>query len=268
MKLAISNIAWEAEEEHEISCIMQELGVGGAEIAPSKISSDITRISANELRDYKSFWNNKHIDIVAMQSLLYGHSEMRLFFDSISREKTLGHLQLCADIGAELGVKALVFGSPKNRIIPADYDYMGDAKEFFDKIGRYCTRKGSVFCMEPNPSEYGTNFLCNTRDAISFVREVDNKGLKVNIDTGTIIANNEDYKEILDDGWDYIGHVHISEPFLNLIDRSRCIYKDLINSLSERNYLEYVSIEMKANPKKQNIEAVKGVLKDISLLFA
>jgi sugar phosphate isomerase/epimerase len=267
MKLAISNIAWEVEEEHEISCIMQELGVEGVEIAPSKISSDITRIGAQDIWKYKTFWDNKSIEIVAMQSLLYGHPEMRIFFDSSSREKTLFHLQLCADIGEKLGVKALVFGSPKNRFIPNNYDYMDVAKEFFDDIGRYCKRKGSVFCMEPNPTEYGANFLCRTKDAINFVKEVDNEGLKVNIDTGTIIMNQEDYKEILNYGRTYIGHVHISEPFLNLIDKSRDIYKSIINRLNELDYSGYVSIEMKANPQKQNIESVKGVLKDIHPLF-
>jgi D-psicose/D-tagatose/L-ribulose 3-epimerase len=267
MKLAISNIAWEVEEEHDISCIMRELGVDGVEIAPSKISSDITQIGAQDLLNYKNFWNNKDIEIIAMQSLLYGHPEMRIFFDSTSREKTLHHLQLCADIGEKLGVKALVFGSPKNRFIPSDYDYMDAAKEFFDDIGRYCKRKGSAFCLEPNPMEYGANFLCHTKDAINFVKEVDNDGLKVNIDTGTIIMNQEDYKEILDYGLAYTGHVHISEPFLNPIDRSRDIYKNVINQLNEFDYSGCISIEMKANSQKQNIEAVKGVLKDIRPLF-
>lgn len=268
MKLAISNIAWEGEEEHEISHLMQELGICGVEIAPSKISSDITQIDAQDLLNYKNFWNNKHIEIIAMQSLLYGHPEMRIFFDSTSREKTLHHLQLCADIGEKLGVKALVFGSPKNRFIPDDYDYMDTAKEFFEDIGRYCKRKGSAFCLEPNPTEYGANFLCRTKDAITFVREVDNEGLKVNIDIGTIIMNREDYRDILNYGLAYTGHVHISEPFLNPIDTDRDIYKNIINLLNDFDYSGCVSIEMKSTFQKQNIETVKGVLKDICHLFS
>jgi len=267
MKLAISNIAWEAEEEHEISCLMQELRVCGVEIAPSKISSDITQIGAQDLLKYKIFWNKRNIEIIAMQSLLYGHPEMRIFFDSNSRELTLRHLQLCADIGEKLGVKALVFGSPKNRFIPNDCNYMDTAKEFFDDIGRYCKRKGSAFCLEPNPKEYGANFLCHTKDAIDFVKEVDNEGLKVNLDTGTIIMNQEDYKQILNYGLAYTGHVHISEPFLNPIDMNRDIYKNIINRLNDFDYSGCISIEMKPNSQKQNIEAVKGVLKDIRPLF-
>lgn len=267
MKLAISNIAWEVEEELEISSLMQELGVGGVEIAPSKISSEITQIGAQDLLKYKMFWNNKKIEICAMQSLLYGHPEMRIFFDSISREKTLRHLKLCADIGEKLGAKALVFGSPKNRLIPSDCDHIDIAEEFFDDIGQYCKGKGSAFCLEPNPPEYGTNFLCHTKDAIDFVREVDNDGLKVNIDTGTIIMNQEDYKEILDHGLAYAGHVHISEPFLNPIDKNRKIYKNIIEILNEFDYSGCISIEMKANSKRQNIGAVMAVLKDISSLI-
>jgi len=267
MKLAISNIAWKVEEELEISSLMQELGVRVVEIAPGKISSDFTQIGAQDLLKYRLFWNNKNIEICAMQSLLYGHPEMRVFFDSISREKTLRHLKLCADIGEKLGANALVFGSPKNRLIPNDCDHMEIAEEFFDDIGQYCKRKGSAFCLEPNPPEYGANFLCHTKDAIDFVRKVDNDGLKVNIDTGTIIMNQEDYKEILDYGLAYAGHVHISEPFLNPIDKNREIYKNIIEILNEFDYSGCVSIEMKADSKRQNIGTVRDVLKYICSLF-
>jgi len=270
MKLSISNIAWGTKEEDDVASLMQQMEINGIEIAPSKIASDIYKINGIDVIKYKDYWLSKDIEIIAMQSLLFGHPEMTIFYDEISREDTFNHLKLCIDIGKPLGVKAFVFGSPKNRYIPKESEKVSRdiANEFFDRIGTYCHKEGVVFCLEPNPREYGANFLCNTMDALDFVEEVDNRGLMINLDTGTMIMNNEDYKEIIRESLYYAGHIHISEPFLNPIDPNRDIYAELVNILKYSNYSGSVSIEMKAISQNNNIENVKNALIFIKNSFA
>ena len=50
-----------------------------------------------------------------------------------------------------------------------------------------------------------------------------------------------------------INHVHISEPYLEVI-RERAIHKDFLKILKVLNYKNYISIEMKNNG---NLEVVK-----------
>ena len=268
MKLSISNIAWNNSEEEYIASLMQQIGIKGIEIAPSKILPNFAKLKNVDIIKYKDFWQNKGVEIVAMQSLLYGHPEMKIFYDKTTRENTLEHLKLCVDIGEKLGAKALVFGSPKNRYIPDNsIDFEDTAIEFFDLIGTYCYEKGIVFCMEPNPKEYGANFICNTEEALDFVKTVNNEGLKMNIDTGTIIANNEDYKRFLKEALAYAGHIHISEPFLNPIDPNRIIYKELADILRRFNYSKNISIEMKPLSENDNAENVRNTLISMSQLY-
>lgn len=270
MKLSISNIAWDIKEEENIASLMQQMEIKGLEIAPSKIVSDISKINEIDIIRYKDYWLSKDIEIVAMQSLLFDHPEMTIFYDEMSRENTFNYLKFCIDIGKMLGAKAFVFGSPKNRYIPIESKKIseGIANEFFDRVGTYCHKEGAVFCLEPNPGEYGANFLCSTKDTLDFVKEVDNRGLMINIDTGTMIMNNEDCNEIIRTSLDYAGHIHISEPFLNPIDHNRGIYNELANILKYSDYSESISIEMKALSSDNNAENVKKALIFIKNLFA
>ncbi len=153
------------------------------EITPGKLLHE--KINKEEVFKYKHFWNKKGIEIVAMQALLYGHPELKIFEDEKTREKTLEHFKKCIDLGALLGIKALVFGSPKNRNIPdqAKKDHRKIAMDFFDRIGTYASSKKIFFCIEPNPKEYGTNFICTTQEAFNFVRALDNTGIKINVVT-------------------------------------------------------------------------------------
>ena len=270
MKLSISNIAWGIKEDENIASLMQQMEIKGLEIAPSKIVSDFSQINDIEVIKYKDYWLSKDIEIVAMQSLLFGHPEMTIFYDEMSRENTFNHLRFCIDIGKMLGARAFVFGSPKNRYIPTESKKTSKdtAIEFFDRIGKYCHKNEVAFCLEPNPVEYGANFLCNTNEALDFVQEVDNRGLMINIDTGTMIMNNEDYREIMTKSLAYAGHIHISEPFLNPIEPSRGIYNEIADILKESDYSESISIEMKALSEVDNAENVENALIFTKKLFA
>lgn len=270
MRLSISNIAWETQENDIIASFMQQIGITGLEVAPGKIVSDIYKTNNADIKKYKNYWLSKNIEIVAMQSLLFGHPEMRIFYDEMSRENTFNYLKYCIDIGKMVGANAFIFGSPKNRYIPVESKKLskGIAIEFFDKIGNYCHKNNVYFCLEPNPVEYGTNFLCNTKEALDFVKEVDNCGLMINIDTGTMIMNNEDYRNIMDKSLAYAGHIHISEPFLNPIDQCRRIYAEIADIIKESNYSGRISIEMKALSQDDNAKNVEKALIFVRKIFA
>lgn len=269
MRLSISNIAWENQENDIIASFMQKIGIKGLEVAPAKIASDLYKTDDVDVKKYKNYWRSKDIDIVAMQSLLFGHPEMKIFYDELSRENTFNYLKICIDIGKMLGAEAFVFGSPKNRYIPVASKRMSKdiAIEFFDKVGNYCHNNKVAFCLEPNPVEYGTNFLCNTKEALDFVKEVDNRGLMVNFDTGTMIMNNEDYGNIMEKSLDYAGHIHISEPFLNPIDPCRRIYAEIADMIRESDYSGRISIEMKALSQDDNAKNVEKALIFVKKLF-
>lgn len=117
MKIAISNIAWHSHEEESIATVMQELGVKGVEIAPTKVWQSPLAASDSEVTSYRNFWESKGIQIVAMQALLFGRPELTIFQNAEKRKETFEYLCGMIILASKLGIKNLVFGSPKNRII-------------------------------------------------------------------------------------------------------------------------------------------------------
>lgn len=269
MRLSVSNIAWLNREEDDMLGLLKSNGFEGLEIAPTGIWPDVAGITEKEALRYRSHVNDRGIRIIAMQSLLYGHPELQVFDSPENRARTLAHLRECIDLGARLGVRAFVFGSPRNRAmqgVPGS-DHWRIAADFFREIGTYAHEKGASFCIEPNPAVYGTNFINTTTEAIDFVRSVDNPGLKVNVDTGTILLNREDYRAILDrEAMDSIGHVHVSEPFIGPI-QSMETHKGISDILKCHDYRGAVSIEMKKVSETDNSENVRDALAKVRGLY-
>ena len=97
-----------------------------------------------------------------------------------------------------------------------------------------------------------------TYQAVEMAYKANSAGIRVNVDLGTIIHNEEDVYSLKQIS-EYINHVHISEPFLNLI-KPREIHQQLFTILKDLDYSGFVSIEM-AN--KGNIQEVKETIKYI-----
>lgn len=255
MKLAISNIAWNSEKDIQMYQYMHDNGYEGIEIAPTRIFSD------NPYNDLikAAEWANKlqtdfSLCISSMQSIWYGRKE-NLFNSIKEREELLRYTQKAIDFAVTIKCGNLVFGCPKNRNI-TDNAKEKDAIPFFKIIGDYAWQKGTVIGLEANPLIYHTNFINSTQEALDFIEQVDSKGIRLNLDIGTMVVNNET-PDILVGKVCYINHVHLSEPRLSMIIR-RKLHKDIIDILEKENYKKYISIEM---AEQEDINKIFEVMK-------
>jgi len=73
---------------------------------------------------------------------------------------------------------------------------------------------------------------------VSFIREINHSHLRLNLDFGALITNNEDLEDYYKYA-DIIQHIHLSEPFLRPLEK-RNIHK----KLKTLNCDKYISIEM------------------------
>lgn len=260
MKLAISNIAWEADEDTEIFQAMKKMGYTGLEIAPTRIVDTPPYEKLIEAKRFqKKLFEEYEIEICSMQSIWYGCSE-NLFDSEMAREELLNYTRKALSFAQQIKCSNLVFGSPKNRNMNESAN-IETAKSFFAAMAELAQEKKIAIAIEANPTIYGTNFLNTTKEAICFVREINSPWLRVNLDVGTIIENNESLDELLLFG-DLIHHVHISEPHLELI-RNRDLHKEVFQFLRKIKYNGFVSIEM----KKQNLQDVFPAMRYISEIF-
>ena len=258
MKLAISNIAWNNEDNEKIYKLMNKYWFTGLEIAPFKVFWKYLNISELEIFKYQEKIKQYWLELVSMQWLTFWKPELQLFYN----EKLLyNHLLKLIKLASKLNIKSLVFGSPKNRIYKdiSKEEAIKKASIFFNKIWSEAYQKWINICIEPNPDIYWWNFLLDTFETLDFVKLVNNPWIKLHLDLWTIISNNENISKLK---WveKYITHFHISEPYLEII-KNRDEHKKIIEIL--KNYNWYYSIEMKWT----NIENIEKTLKLISNIY-
>lgn len=250
LKLAISNIAWDAQYDEEMNRFLVNKGITGLEIAPTRWFPehpyDQTDAAKAEAERIKTQYG---LPICSMQSIWYGRTE-KIFGTAEEREYLVEYTKKAILFAESIGAGNLVFGCPKNRCSDREEDYE-IAIDFFTQLGLFAEAHHTVVSMEANPVIYGTNFINKTKEAIELIKEVDSKGFKLNLDFGTIIYNDESIKD-LEYYVGLINHVHISEPSLNLIEH-RKEHKELMQMLRACGYDRYVSIEM---GKRGDIEDV------------
>lgn len=263
MRFAISNIAWEAKDDPYMMKVLPEHGVQALEIAPTRIFPETPYHRLPEAGEYaEKLFADTGMPICSMQSIWYRRSES-IFGDENEVEALIEYTREAVLFAEKIGCTNLVFGCPKNRIVP-DGMSPDDAMPFFRTIGEIAEEHGAVIALEAVPVTYGTNFLNLNSDMFEFVKRVDCEGLRMNLDFGTMLVNGEDPGDIAR-YVPYVHHVHISEDALTPVQK-REAHKVFIRALKDAGYSRYVSIEMRnqGDPEKvlEIVDYVHGVLEE------
>lgn len=251
-KLSISNIAWGVEHDAEMYRNLHHVGFKGLEIAPTRIFPGKPYDKLSEAKAWATELKVKYgLEISSMQSIWFGHQE-KIFGTKEERRVLADYTKKAIDFAEVIGCPNLVFGNPRNR----DTDNISGnyliAIEFFKEIGDYAKDHNTCIAIEANPTIYNTRFINTTDQAVEMAYKSGSDGVKVNIDLGTIIYNEEDINYLMQIS-EFINHVHVSEPGLISI-RRRSLHTQLFSVLSSIGYDKYISIEMS---KQQDLNVVK-----------
>jgi len=267
MNLAISNIAWKPKNREKIYKFLSKEKITGIEIAPKLLLHNVKNIfmlNKKQTNNHFKELQKYNLQLVSMQSLLYGANDCYLFYSKKQRINFIQHLSKIIVLAKKLKIPNLVFGSPKNRIIPSNMKYKVAEKiaiKTFRKIGKIAQQNNVYFSIESNPKEYGTNFLNNIHQTYKLVKKIKSRNIKIVLDTGEILMNSEsqNIEKIIKKCRKFINHVHISKPYLKPVNNKNFIIK-LINTLKKYNYKKWVSIEMR-NQDKNNFENIVKAIK-------
>ncbi len=269
MKIAISNIAWRREEEEAVAGIMRELAIQGVEIAPSAVWPVPLVVTDADIAGYRRFWESRGIQIVALQALLFGRPDLTIFENAETRRLTFDYLEAMIRLGGKLGAKVLVFGSPKNRragsLPPAEIE--GIAVPFFGELGRAAKKNDIVFCIEPNPAAYKCDFITTSGAGLELVKKVGVEGFGLHLDAGGMTLSTEPVDSTIHDAVVASSHFHASEVNLAPVGSGSVDHKRFATALSGANYNHWVSIEMRAQQERANLEQVKRALKFVSAVY-
>jgi len=262
MNIAISNIAWDPEEDDIVAGLLANRSLRGIEVAPTKIWPAPLNTPVESLHHYREFWKSRGVGIVALQALLFGRPELAVFQSEEIRRQTLDYLCGIIRLSSQLGARILVFGSPQNRRIGevALETAMDIAASFFRQVGECAQKHGAVICIEPNPAAYGCDFVRTAAEGRECVRKVDQSGFRLHLDASAMTLNGEDYERAIEDSFEYLEHFHISEPHLGVIGRGRTDHRRIAACLRRLGYRGWVSVEMRCGWGKPNSAVVATAL--------
>ncbi|WP_298303727.1 sugar phosphate isomerase/epimerase [uncultured Erythrobacter sp.] len=264
MKLAMSNIAWAPEERLAAYQAMAEIGFTGLEIAPGLFfhQSDNPLVPCDvRAGEALSEMAGYGLELVSMQSLLFGVQGTGLFEGDDARAALVKGMHRAIDLAGRFGIPNLVFGSPAQRRIPDGMSMeraLGKATEVFRALGDRAKSAGTRITIEANPAAYGTNFL-NTLDEVEvFVAEVNHPAIAVILDLGAMHMNGEfdTVPERLRTISQTLNHVHVSEPELAPAPADPTLLAPVLSALDKHSYDKAVSIEMRR--PENGIQGIKS----------
>ena len=262
MRLAISNIAWDIAEDTSVAKLLGKFGVDAIDVAPGKYFPDPANAKDEDIAKVRRWWADHGIEITGMQALLFGTTGLNVFGESKSQEAMLEHLRAVCRIGAGLGATRLVFGSPKNRDRSglSDAQALEQAVSFFRRVGNTAQEHGVIVCLEPNPTQYGANFMTTSEEAAHVVAAVGHEAIRMQFDTGALTINGESPEAVLECSSRLIGHVHASEPDLVPLGDGGTDHQLMHRALSQHLPEHLVSIEMVATKEEPHLQSIERAL--------
>lgn len=247
MQLSISNIAWNVDQDVAVADLLERHGVKAIDVAPTKYFPNIAVAMPNEVAKVRDFWNRRGIEIIGGQSLFFGRPDLNIFGSKDVRDESLQHLKRFAQVSEGLGIRKLVFGSPKNRRRGAlgSFPARSLAVDFFGRLGEIGAQYGIVFCLEPNPEEYGCDFMVTDDEAFEIVALVGHSHIALQLDTGAAFMNHDDIPRLVSAHGSAYGHIHLSAPGLKPLHLDPAGFDVLPAYLQENlGALEHMTIEM------------------------
>lgn len=262
-RLAVSNIAWPREAWPDALALLRELGVEGVEIAPMNVFSawdDALYDAAARLRDELAAVG---LAVPALQGWLFGVDEAALFRGPEATDAFVAHCARVARLAGALGASACVYGAPRSRdpgsLTPqAAWD---EAVATLRRVAPLFAEAGASLAFEPNAARYACRFVTGTDEAIRLVREVDRRGVALQIDTGTVFLEDGD-PAVLPRAAPWAAHLHVSEPDLAPLGTSGVDHAPLGAALAHSGYAGWVSIEMRATPEwRENVSRAVALVR-------
>jgi D-psicose/D-tagatose/L-ribulose 3-epimerase len=251
LRLAFSSIAWDPTEDEAVAGLLREAGVEAVELAPTKLWADLASVPPTEASAVRSAWAGRGLPVVALQSLLYGRPDLRLFGTPSQRADLCVYLEGVLELAARLGASVLVFGSPRNRQrgrFSAE-EATAIAAEFFATMAERANALGLVLCLEPNPPEYGCDFVTSARAGLELVATVGHPGFRLHLDAACMTLAHDPVAEAIGcaAGAGFLCHFHMSEPDLRPVGGppSDVQHEAFASELRASGYGRFVSVEMR-----------------------
>ena len=246
MRFAFSNIAWSPPEDPAVIALLRDNGITGIEVAPTKLWPDWVGATPAAARTIKARLADAGFEVPALQAVLFGRPTARLFGPE-GVDEFVAHLRAVATLAAAFGARAIVLGAPKQRARGAlsHDEATARAVPVLRGLAQAFADAGCCLCIEPNPVDYGCDFITDARQGAALVRAVDHPGFGLHLDAAGMFLAGDDLTALWPELGTLVRHYHISEPQLGGFAAPRVPHARNLATLRQAGYAGWCSVEMR-----------------------
>jgi D-psicose/D-tagatose/L-ribulose 3-epimerase len=249
VQLAISNIAWPHEDMPAILDLLASEKIGWIEVAPSKVWAEPVEAPGAGRRAFVQTLADRGIRIISLHSLLYTRPDLGLFRGEETDRRTIRYLSELAWLGADLGARWMVFGSPggRRRGTLGFPEACEEAARVFGPAGDAAAEAGLTLLIEPL-TRAETDFVNTTGEGIGLVELVGSPGFALHLDAKSVAEEPGEKLPLLRRALPLLRHFHVNDPGLVPLGTVADYHRELGEALRGSGYGGHVSIEMKTVP--------------------
>ncbi|MCS1409474.1 MAG: D-tagatose 3-epimerase [Verrucomicrobia subdivision 3 bacterium] len=247
MKFGICNEIFKDWEIERAIRFAKDTGYDAIEIAPFTLANYVTDIPTATRHKIRQTAQDVSIEISAVHWVLVQAEGMYMTHtDATIREKTAQYFCDLVDFCGDLGGKAIVVGSPKQRnLLPGitfDQAWAWAKQVFHPSIARAAERD-VIICFEPlAPAE--TDFINTAEEAIRFTKEFDSPNFKIILDVKAMCSMSKPIPEIIKESAGEFAYFHANDENLKGPGFGEVDFQPIAQALKEVGYEGYVSVEV------------------------
>jgi sugar phosphate isomerase/epimerase len=238
MTLSLSNFAWDQNNSDDVFKKLNELGIRNVETILTKIT-DWDNLDEQSLLNYLNILKKYNLNSSSIQSLFY-NTDCKTISNVNCIIKHFKNLIYYAKI---LSTNILVFGSPSLR--KKNDGWEESLITIFKTVDKLLLGTNLEITIEPNSKIYGGEFFISIPEIVSFIKKNNLINIKTMIDTHNLIGEGMDPFNELENYFEYINHIHISENKLEKIKNNQFhrLFSKKIKSMGYNKIITYEVIK-------------------------
>ncbi len=250
-RYAMCNELFEGWTLERVCTFLAQVGYEAVELAPYTLCMRVTDVTAAERTRIARTIRDAGLACAGLHWLLARTEGLQLNDpDPDVRAATERYLIALVDFCADVGGKALVFGSPQQRSLRPGWtrdEAWRSSVEILRRVGARAEQRGVVFCIEPLAARE-TDFVNTVDEAVALVRAVAHPGLQTMADMKAMTADGRPLPEQIRLAAPHIRHVHANDPNLLGPGMGDLDIRPVLATLHEVGYAGYISVEAFAAP--------------------